>query len=121
MAGHNDTGKRGEDIATGYLSENGYRILERNWRFRHLEIDIIATKGNDLVVVEVKCRTGNPIAEPYMSVPRSKQNQLIKAAGMYIQGKNLDMETRFDIISIIIGDRIRIEHIENAFYPAVRK
>ncbi len=49
MAEHNDTGKRGEDIASGYLSENGYRILERNWRFRHLEIDIIATKGNDLV------------------------------------------------------------------------
>ncbi|MDR2038388.1 MAG: YraN family protein [Bacteroidales bacterium] len=121
MAEHNETGKKGEDIATVYLTENGYRILERNWRYQHLEIDIIAAKGNELVIAEVKCRTGNPVAEPYVSVTRRKQHQLIKAAGMYIQENEMEMEVRFDVISIIIGNQTIIEHIENAFYPIAGK
>ena len=120
MAEHNETGKTGESIALQYLQDKGYRILEQNWHNHHQEIDIIASKGNELVIVEVKCRTGTPLVEPYAAVHRSKQNLLIKAANAYIQRKNIDMETRFDIISVTLGKETSIDHLENAFYPRVR-
>lgn len=120
MADHNETGKKGEMVAVEYLQGKGYHILEQNWHNHHQEIDIIASKGNELVIVEVKCRTGMPLAEPYTAVNRNKQNLLIKAANAYIQRKNIDMETRFDIISITLGKEIVIDHIENAFYPKLR-
>ena len=120
MAEHNETGKNGEAIAVNYLQDKGYQILEQNWYNHHQEIDIIAVKGNELVIVEVKCRTGTPLVEPYVAVNRNKQNQLIKAANAYIQRKNLNMETRFDIISITMGKEVNIDHIESAFYPMVR-
>ena len=120
MADHNETGKQGELIAVEYLRDKGYRILEQNWHNHHQEIDIIATKGNELVIVEVKCRKGVPLTEPYAAVNRNKQNLLVKAANAYIQRKNVDMETRFDIISITLGEEVNIDHIENAFYPRVR-
>ncbi len=116
---HIETGKQGEDIAVGHLIQQGYIICERNWHNRHQEIDIIASKGDELVIVEVKCRSGNPLTEPYVAVNRNKQNLLIKAANAYIQSKDLDMETRFDIIAITLGREIKIEHIESAFYPRV--
>ncbi len=121
MAEHIETGKQGETIAVEYLQEKGYRILEQNWHNHHQEIDIIAAKGSELVIVEVKCRSGSPLMEPYTAVNRNKQNLLIKAANAYIQRKNLDMETRFDIISITLGKEVTIDHIENAFYPQVRR
>ena len=120
MADHNETGKNGETIALQHLRDQGYLILEQNWHNHHQEIDIIATKGNELVIVEVKCRTGTPLVEPYTAVNRNKQNLLIKAANAYIQRKNIDKETRFDIISITLGKEVHIDHIENAFYPRVR-
>ena len=120
MADHNETGKQGETIAVAYLQDKGYCILEQNWHSHHLEIDIVATKGTELVIVEVKCRTGKPLTEPYAAVNRNKQNQLIRAANAYIQRKNIDMETRFDVISITLGKEVMIDHIENAFYPRVR-
>ena len=121
MAEHNETGNKGETIAVEYLQGKGYQILEKNWRNHHLEIDIIAAKGNEMAIVEVKCRTGSPMVEPYLAVNRNKQNLLIKAANAYIQWKNIDMETRFDIISITLGKETIIEHIENAFYPRVSR
>ena len=120
MADHNETGKKGESIALQYLLDKVYQILEQNWQNHHLEIDIIATKGNELVIVEVKCRTGTPLVEPFVAVNRNKQNMLIKAANAYIQRKNINMETRFDIISITLGNELHIDDIEYAFYPRVR-
>ena len=120
MATHNETGKQGEKIAVEYLQSKGYQILEQNWHNHHQEIDIIAAKGNELVIVEVKCRSGTPLTEPYTAVNRNKQNLLIRAANAYIQKKNVNMETRFDVISITLGKEVSIDHIENAFYPRVR-
>ena len=120
MADHNETGKQGEAIAVEYLQNKGYVILEQNWHNHHREIDIIATKGNEMAIVEVKCRTGAPLVEPYIAVNRNKQNLLIKAANAYIQKNNIDLETRFDIVSITLGKEVSIDHIENAFYPRVR-
>jgi putative endonuclease len=121
MAEHNDTGKKGEDIAVEYLKKEGYRILERNWHNSHQEIDVIASKGGELVIVEVKCRTGTPPVESSSAVNRTKQNLLIRAANAYICQKNLDMETRFDIIAVSLNREVKVEHITNAFYPQMRR
>ncbi|MDR1672193.1 MAG: YraN family protein [Bacteroidales bacterium] len=121
MAEHNDLGKKGEQIAAEYLEKNGYRIRERNWHNFHQEIDIIAEKEGELIIVEVKCRRDKPMVEGFVAVNRNKQNLLIRAANAYIIKKNTHMDTRFDIISITINDTIHIEHIEGAFYPMYKK
>ena len=118
MAEHNDFGKLGEELAVDYLTGKGYEILERNWRNIHKEIDIIAKDGKFLVIVEVKTRQTDEYGEPDVAVTRKKQRMLIAAANAYITRKGLDMETRFDIISIIFRDgEPVIEHIEDAFLP----
>ena len=118
MAKHNELGKKGEDIAAQYLSEKGYEILERNWRNRHKEIDIIAKDGNELVIVEVKTRQSDEYGEPDAAVTRQKQSRLISAANAYLFEKKLDLGTRFDIISIVFQDEDPIiNHIEDAFLP----
>ena len=118
MAKHNDLGKQGEDLAVKYLTNKGYEILERNWRNIHKEIDIIAKDKEELVVVEVKTRQNDEHGEPDHAVTRLKQIRLIYAANAYIFRNNLDINTRFDIISIVFndGDPV-IEHIEDAFLP----
>lgn len=118
MAEHIDFGKQGEEIAVKYLTDKGYEILERNWRNRHKEVDIIAKDGKELVFVEVKTRKSNNYGEPSLAVNKQKQRLLVSAANAYIFGKNLDMDTRFDIISILMKDEDPIiEHIEDAFLP----
>ena len=118
MAEHIDFGKQGEEIAVNYLIEKGYEILERNWRNRHKEIDIIAKDGKELVIVEVKTRKSNNYGEPDLAVNKQKQRLLIYAANAYIFRNNLDINTRFDIISIVFnnGEPV-IDHIEDAFLP----
>ena len=118
MAAHNDFGKLGEELAVNHLTGKGYEILERNWRNRHKEIDIIAKDGKELVIVEVKTRQTDEYGEPDIAVTKKKQRMLIAAANAYILNKGLDIETRFDIISIIFRDgEPVIEHIEDAFLP----
>ena len=111
-------GKVGEELAVKYLTNRGYQILERNWRFGHKEIDIIACKDDMLVIVEVKTRKSEAYGEPENAVGDAKQRMLICAANAYVRYKNLDVDVRFDIISIIANERgQRIEHIEDAFTP----
>ena len=118
MVTHNDFGKLGEELAVKYLIDKGYEILERNWRNRHKEIDIIAKDGEELVIVEVKTRQTDEYGEPDIAVTRQKQRRLIYAANAYLFRTNLEIETRFDIISIIFKDgKPVIEHIEDAFLP----
>ena len=118
MAEHIDFGKQGEEIAVNYLIEKGYEILERNWRNRHKEIDIIAKDGKELVIVEVKTRKSNNYGEPDLAVNKQKQRLLISAANAYIFRNNLDINTRFDIISIVFNnEKPVIDHIEDAFLP----
>jgi putative endonuclease len=122
MAEHNILGSRGEDIAASFLSDNSYEILERNWRCGRLEVDIIARYNESLVIAEVKTRIGNFIDFPQESVDVRRQKRLIRAANAYIYQSNLNLEIRFDIITVVFDDEInyRLTHIENAFYPAVR-
>lgn len=118
MADHNDFGKFGEELAVNYLVGKGYQILERNWHNIHKEIDIIAKDGKFLVIVEVKARQTDEYGNPDIAVTKKKQRMLIAAANAYIFNKSLDVETRFDIISIVFKDgEPIIEHIEDAFLP----
>ena len=66
-------GRQGEDLAVEFLLKEGYEILERNWYFRHNEVDILAKDHDTLVVIEVKTRSGNSYGEPYTAVDFRKQ------------------------------------------------
>lgn len=117
MAEHNEIGKKGEQLATDHLIANGYQILERNWMYQKAEIDILALKDSVLAVVEVKTRTSTAYGTPEAFVSKSKINLLVRAINAYVEKKDLDVEIRFDIISILIfKDNTKIEHLENAFY-----
>lgn len=118
---HIDFGKKGEDLAAAWLEEHGYAILERNWRSHHIEVDIIAMHHEFLVIVEVKTRAGNAFGEPYTAVDYKKQRALVAAAERYIFSHHLDLEVRFDIISIIIdAENTVLEHIPEAFRAIAR-
>lgn len=116
-----DTGDHGEQLALEYLEQKGYTILARNWTSRKLEIDLVARLGNQLVIVEVKTRSGNDYGEPETFVDRKKQRHLIRAANAFIVQNDLDLDTRFDIISVLKSGEIgEITHLEDAFYPVLR-
>lgn len=111
-------GYTGEEMAVNFLLQKGYRILERNWRCGHLEVDIIAEKDDYLVIVEVKTRKSTAFGEPEVFVDRQKQQRLIRAAMYYAKFKCVTKEIRFDIISVINSlEHQEINHIENAFKP----
>ena len=111
-----ELGKIGEELAVEYLLGKGYQILERNWRSGHKEIDIIALDGDTLVAVEVKTRKSNDFGEPDIAVGADKQRMLVWAADAYVRYRQLDVDVRFDIVSIVFTDTDRkIEHIEDAF------
>jgi putative endonuclease len=110
----------GEHLAQRYLKNKGYQILATNFRFSKLELDIVCEADGKLVVVEVKTRQTAEIGEPWRAVTRSKQRQIIKAANHYIFTKDVHLETRFDIVSIVHnGFRTDLEHLEDAFSPVL--
>ena len=117
VSNHIKTGKTGEDIAYSFLAANGHIILERNWRYRHLEIDIISETTDFIVFTEVKTRNIKNITEPWRAVNKKKQLLLIRAANVYILRKKTTKEVRFDIISIIIhpSGEPELEYIQDAF------
>ena len=116
-----ELGKLGETIAVEYLESKGYQILERNWRSGHKEIDIIALYDTTMIVVEVKTRKSSNYGEPDIAVGAYKQQMLVWAADAYVRYKNLDVDVRFDIISIVFTDgEPVIEHIEDAFIVTLR-
>ncbi len=121
MAQHNDTGKAGEEQAQEYLRSEGYIIRHVNWRVGKLELDIVAQKGNILVVVEVKTRTTDIFEYPEEAVTPRKIRNLVNAAHEYIVQYDWKGETRFDVISVVYtGESYRIDHIQDAFLPPVR-
>jgi putative endonuclease len=117
MATHNDTGKKGEDIAANYLEEKGFEIVERNYRFKRSEIDLIIKKEPFLIFVEVKTKTNTSYGMPEDDVTPRKANQVMLAAEEYVYATGWKKEIRFDIVAVVIkGSEIQIEHIIDAFY-----
>lgn len=112
-------GKEAEKIAENYLRTNKYKILDTNWRYSRLEVDIIAQKDDFLIIVEVKARKNLDLNfDEIVSI--KKQKNLINAAEKYLDKKDLDFEVRFDVIMIHkINNKFDINHIKNAFYSTL--
>jgi len=117
MAQHNELGKKGEQLAVDFLIENGYEIVERNYRFDKAEVDIIAKKEDTLAIVEVKTRSTSDFGNPQDFVKPKQIQRLVKAVDEYVTVNKLDVEVRFDIIAIVKEKKgFNLEHLENAFY-----
>jgi len=117
VAQHIELGKKGEQLAVDFLIKNGYNILDRNYRFDRAEVDIIARKEEILSIIEVKTRTNIDFGNPQDFVKPKQIKNLVKAVNEYITENDVDLEVRFDIISIIKKDnKFQIEHLKDAFY-----
>lgn len=109
-----ETGTQYEERAAEYLIAQNYQILERNYRIRFGEIDIIARDGTVLVFIEVKYRKNDESGNPLEAVDIRKQRKIIKVARYYLyQKKYGDVPCRFDVIGICGS---HIEHIKDAFW-----
>ena len=118
-------GRRGEQEACLYLQRLGHRILERNWRSGHLELDIVSLLGSELHIVEVKSRVAPVMAEPQRNVGREKQRRLVDAARAFLhsgerQRLPSDLEVFFDVVSVVFygtGEDFDIAYYPKAFIP----
>ena len=125
MAEHNIVGQRGEQIAAEIMQKKGFHVIDTNWKFGHLEMDIIATNKKEIAFVEVKTRTtsfGGKRPEDY--VDQLKRRRMAAAANAYIKFHQRELLPRFDIIGISIDPTTyevkELCHIEDAFLPPQR-
>ena len=103
----------GEAMAAAHYRAHGYAVLERNWRCRAGEIDLICARGTTLVVCEVKARTGTAHGHPLEAVTRSKQLRLRRLAAAYLGLQERRWaEVRFDVVSVLDGS---LDVVEGAF------
>lgn len=109
-------GKMGEQMTARYLTDKGYIILEHNYRRGHLEIDLIALDGDELVIVEVKSRAYDNILQPEAAVDHKKRQALIRLANEYVKSHNRKENVRFDIITVVSKEGgAEIKHLKNAY------
>lgn len=115
-----EVGALGEKLAADLLKGKGYEIVERNFRCRQGEIDIIARDGECLVFVEVRARRGSDFGAPEESVTHSKQERLVLLADAYLQtAGSRPPSWRIDVVAVELtsdGRASRLEHIENAIF-----
>ena len=108
-------------MAREMMEQKGYTILEQNWRFGHLEIDIICENGEDVVFVEVKTRTSlYGMVRPEQYVDEEKKRHMIAAANVYMKkAKKMEKNIRFDIVGIYVkrNGETEVTYLENAFVP----
>ena len=121
--GRQISGRRGEEEACRYLCGLGHEIIVRNWRYGHLELDIISLLGSELHIVEVKSRTVPAAAAPEANVDRRKMQRLTRAANAFLNSdsrKRLpgDLEVFFDVVTVLFdGPKFEIEYYPQAFIP----
>ena len=113
-----EKGIHGENVATDYLLQNGHTVIERNWRYKKFEIDIITTKEDILHFIEVKTRTTNQFGNPEESISTVKMNALKKGAEQYLLQNTQWKNIQFDVISIKLQNQIveEIFLIEDVFF-----
>ena len=112
-------GALGEKLAVKYLKERKYKILEKNYKNKVGEIDIIALDGSEIAFVEVKTRSAQPYLSGRYSVDKRKQFHIMRAASWYMEVKKTSLQPRFDIIEVEVDrstdELVKIEHFKNAF------
>jgi putative endonuclease len=101
MAQHNQLGEIGEQLAADFLLENGYEIIERNYRFDKAEVDIMAKKENILAIIEVKTRSTSDFGDPQDFLKPKQIQRIVKAVDDYRLVNTLYVEVRFYIIAIV--------------------
>ncbi len=111
----NPLGREGEEIAAKYLQNLGFKIIDRNFRGRNTELDIVAVHKNTLVFIEVKTRTTDKFGTPFEQIAYWKLKSLIKAAQFYkLTHKNLPELMRIDAISVqYYSNGPQVEHLQN--------
>lgn len=120
MAEHNEVGKWGEQLVIDKLITEGFTIMEHNWKLNHLEVDIIASRGEEIIFVEVKTRR-NASENPLEAMTPKKISNLCKAAETYIRMNRVPLNPRFDVAAIVGGQHdYALEYIPNAFLPPLR-
>jgi putative endonuclease len=110
-------GRRAEDLMAAHLQSRGWRILDRNWRFHHKEIDIVAERDDVVAFVEVKARRAGGWGHPLDAITAAKQHELNVAARGWIAARGRRGERyRFDAAVVVRdGDRVTLEHFEDAW------
>jgi putative endonuclease len=111
-------GRFGEDVAVRHLTDAGFGILERNWRCREGEIDIVARDGRFIVFCEVKTRSGTGFGLPAEAVGRAKAARLRRLAARWLAERRPgDADVRFDVVAIRRSPSapLLVEHIRDAF------
>ncbi|MDU1892453.1 MAG: YraN family protein [Dysgonomonas sp.] len=120
MAEHNDLGKRGEEVAAGYLRQKGYTILKCNWVYAKYEVDIIATNEEYIIFAEVKTRASARWGNPEEAVSKNRIKRMVEAADFYLNEYDIDMPVRFDVLSLVwTGGDFEITHFDDAFLAPV--
>ena len=118
MAAKDALGKRGEDLAAACLTDQGLVVLDRNWRCRLGELDIVATDRSRLVVCEVKTRTSTRYGLPAEAVDARKAHRIRQLAGAWLAAHRVPwVEVRYDVLAVLAepGAPIRVHHCEAAF------
>ena len=115
---HIETGKLGEELAVGFIIQNGFALLERNWRYKHCEVDIIASKEKTLHFFEVKTRRSNRYGYPEELVNRNKLYHFTGAGAAYIRRHRVFRWVRYDILSITLDqhDKPSFFLIEDVYF-----
>ena len=108
-------GRKAEEMACRYLKKQGYRLLERNYRAGHHEIDLVMRLGDVIVFVEVRARSSAAYGTPGETIGAAKRRFLVMAAERYLMENRLTgAPARFDVTEVYLAEN-RIRHIENAF------
>jgi putative endonuclease len=118
MAAHNERGKNGEALAAGWLERQGFRLIATNWRYGHLEIDIIATKDDIPHFIEVKYKSSGRFGPPELKVNKQKFRNLANAAAAWLRGHAHFRDFRIDVMAIteLPGKEPEYFFIKNVFY-----
>ncbi|WP_181782859.1 YraN family protein [Pseudonocardia pini] len=122
MAAKDELGRRGEDIAVRYLQDKGLVVLDRNWRCRDGEIDVVATErtreSSRLVVCEIKTRSGTRYGEPTEAVTGLKAHRIRQVTRAWLAAHRVGWcEIRFDVVAVLMrpGREVTLQHVEGAF------
>jgi len=107
-----ETGRKAEELAAAYLQSKGLSVVERNFRAKVGEIDIIAKDGDEIVFVEVRARATKDFGGAAASVSGAKRRKLIRAAALWLQARGWDGACRFDVVALDGG---KLEHLPAAF------